>query len=215
MEIDNFLLNDLINYNQFRYYCFKNNIDYDKNLEYERKLNSHYQKVSRTKKRFIYLLCRFKFIYFVTFTFNDTLLDKCDRVKKDCIKDCLNSFSFDIHFILNRDYGKSNDREHYHCLVATNSDKNILDHINNTYYVYDNSSRQWISGGIVWVQRVIINENSLKRLSKYINKLSNHATKSTTKSSRIYYNFKAYDDLSLSEDRFIIYTKDKIKLNLI
>ena len=143
--IDEFLLNDLIEYNHFRYYCFKNNIDYDKNLDIERKLNAHYQKVSRTKKRFIYLLCRFKNIYFITFTFNDKLLNKCDRVKKDCIKECLNSFSSDIHFILNRDYGKLNDREHYHCLVATNSDQDILKHTKNNYYVYDVSSRQRIN----------------------------------------------------------------------
>lgn len=213
--IDNDLLSDLIEYNQYRYYCFKKNINYDKNLDFERKLNSHYQKVSRTKKRFIYLLCRFKYIYFITFTFNDILLDKCDRVKKDCIKDCLNSFSDDIHFILNRDYGAKNDREHFHCLVATNSDKNILKHIENNYFVYEVSSRQWVKGGIVWVKRVVINEKSLKCLSKYINKLSNHATKSTTKSSRIYYNFKAYDDLELKSDKFKMYTKDKIKLNLI
>lgn len=213
--IDEFLLSELIDYNRFRFHCFKNNIDYEKNLDLERKLNSHYQKVSRTKKRFIYLLARFKFIYFVTFTFNDTLMDKCDRVKKDCIKDCLNSFSDDIHFILNRDYGKLNDREHFHCLVATNSDKDILNHINNNYFVYDECNRQWIKGGIVWVQRVVINKKSLKSLPKYINKLSNHATKSTTKSSRVYYNFKAYDDLELNEDKFKIYTKDKIKLNLI
>ena len=44
--IDYVLLNDLIEYNKYRRYCFINNIEFEPDLNLERKLKARYMKVS-------------------------------------------------------------------------------------------------------------------------------------------------------------------------
>ena len=179
--IDYVLLNDLIEYNKYRRYCFINNIEFEPDLNLERKLKARYMKVSRIKKRLLYLLTRYDFIYFVTFTFDDKLIKRCDRTKRDLIKSSLLSFDDDVKFILNVDYGKKNEREHYHCILATNNSSRLSVHLKNTYPCFTKTE--------------LCHKKSadLKKLSKYINKLTNHSLKDTTKNKRIFFNFKGYD----------------------
>lgn len=175
------LLESLILYNKYKRFCFENKLEVKKNKKFESILSSRYQKVSRIKKRFIYLLARYKYLYFCTFTFDDYYINLCDRTRKDLIKSSLYSFSSDIKYICNIDYGKSTERLHYHCIVATNDNKSLTNHLNNVYPCFS------------YTEEIRTSKEDLKRISKYINKLSNHAIKETTKNSRILYNFKGYD----------------------
>lgn len=200
-NIDYVLLNDLIEYNKYRRYCFINNIDFVPDLNLERKLKARYMKVSRIKKRLIYLLTRYDFIYFVTFTFDDKLINRCDRTKRDLIKSSLLSFDEHIKFILNIDYGKKTEREHYHCICATNNGSCLGTHLNNTYPSFTKT------------ELCHKKSSDLKRLSKYINKLTNHSLKDSTRNKRIYFNFKGYDNLDPFLSK-VVQVNDKVKIFL-
>lgn len=181
-NIDNTLMNELVDYNIYRKTCFKNGIiPIFEDKKMESLLSSRYQKCSRIKKHLIYLVLRYEYLYFVTFTFDDEHLNLCDRSRKDLIKKSLYSFDSNIKFILNIDYGKNTERLHYHCIVATNDCGDFFHHLKLYYPCF------------TWIERLYISNDGLKRLPKYINKLSNHAIKDSTRKSRVIYNFKGYD----------------------
>lgn len=183
LDYDIDLLTKVIEYNHKRYLAFKNNQEFIKNPEYEKILNARCCKVGRIKRRLIYLLSRYKHIWFVTFTFNNNYINKSNRTKKDLIKEVINSHDF--KYILNNDYGKKTEREHYHCIIATNLDMDINQYIQNYY-----------RGGFSLSIECKTDFEDFKRLSKYINKLTNHCIKATTKRQRLVYNFKGYDNLT-------------------
>ena len=168
-------------YNRLKYESFKNGLVFEINDEYERILKARYNKVARIKRRLIYLFSRYNYIWFCTFTFNDNYINKSSRTKRDLIKRCISQSDF--KYILNIDYGKRTEREHYHCILATNKDININDLFQSQYPSFSLSIL--CKNGL----------NDFKRLSKYINKLVNHCVKATTKKQRIVYNFKGFDDL--------------------
>lgn len=176
-------LNKVIEYNHNRYVAFKNNLPFQINYEYEKILNARICKVSRIKRRLIFLLSRYKYIWFCTFTFSNKYINKSDRTKRNLIKSVINTHDF--KYILNIDYGKTTEREHYHCIIATNLDFDVNQFFQN-YYL----------GGFSLSIICKTDFSDFKRLSKYINKLTNHCIKATTKRQRLVYNFKGYDNLS-------------------
>lgn len=180
-EYDTLYLSKVIQYNHDRYIAFRDNLPFKINKEYEKILQARYQKVSRIKKRLVYLLSRFNYVWFCTFTFSDKYINKCDRTKRDLIKSVLNTHDF--KYILNIDYGKTTEREHYHCILATNIDMDVNQFFQSFYPCFTLSIQ--CKKGL----------NDFKRLSKYINKLTNHCIKATTKRQRLLYNFKGYDTL--------------------
>lgn len=171
------------------------------NIDYERILKSRYNKISRIKKRFIYLYLRKKYTYFLTFTLDNELFKKCERTKRDTIKDCLNKFDSKSFYILNVDYGSQTDRQHFHCIYGTNNSSNLLDFLHKNYPCF------------VWVGRVRNTNDDLKRISKYINKLSNHTAKDSTYNKRVVFNFKGYDNLDKLLAKYV-YILDKSKVGL-
>lgn len=187
--IDYDLFDDVALYNHLK----RNGLVLEKNKKYESILCSRYNKISRIKRRLIYLLTNFDYIWFITFTFDDYYINKCDRTKRDLIKSSL--FGYDFKYILNVDYGSKTEREHYHCILATNYNFNLDDHIKNVYPCFSSS--------------ILCNSslNDYKRLSKYINKLTNHCIKDTTKNKRIYFNFKLPEFKNDSYTQWIIYKK--------
>lgn len=201
MSTDKLLMAKVIDYNKYRRYCFNNQIKFEQNLEYERILKARYMKIGRIKKRFLYLLCRYEYLYFVTFTFDDKNLIKSDRFKKDIIKESLYNFDDDIKYILNVDYSPINDREHYHGVVATNCPCNFINYLMLAY------------PNIAYSERIRLDLKSFTKVSKYINKLSNHAVKSGSRNKRVLYNFKGYDKFD-SIDKRVIYFMDKWKVGL-
>ena len=201
--MNNKLLYDLIEYNKQRKIAFKNGVILEKNEDFERILSARYMKVSRLKKKIIYLMARHKNIYFCTFTFNDYYLDKSERTQKDLIKRSLYSFDINIKFVLNVDYGSKNERLHYHGIIATDSDLDLRQFLKLSYPCFTSCDK------------VPITTNDIKRLSKYINKLTNHSLKESTKSRRLLSNFLGYERLSpSSEEQKIAYIKDCIYLGI-
>lgn len=194
------LLNNLITYNKNRFLSFKNNLPFETNEEYERLLNARVNKVGRIKKRLLYLLIRYEYIWFCTFTFNNNYINKCERTKRDLIKQVLNKYDF--KYILNIDYGKQTQRQHFHCILATNFDLDINKLFQENY-----------SGGFSKSIQCKKGLDDFKRLTKYIDKLVNHCIKATTNKQRLVYNFKGYDLICPdSRTKTIAYNLDLDKL---
>ena len=85
---------NVIEYNKQKLIAFRNQLPFKENIEYERILKARYNKNNRIKQRFIYLLSRYKNVWFCTFTFNDHYINKSDRTQKDLIKSCINTYDF-------------------------------------------------------------------------------------------------------------------------
>lgn len=180
LDYNESLLNDLIEYNKKRYFAFKEQIPFEYNPTYEKLLNARIQKVGRIKKRLLYLLLRYKYIWFCTFTFSDKYINKSERTKRDLIKSVLNTHDF--KYILNIDYGKQTQRQHFHCILATDIDMDVNQYFQNFY-----------DGGFSLSIQCKKGLEDLTRLTKYIDKLVNHCIKATTRRQRLVYNFKGYD----------------------
>lgn len=174
------LLNDLIKYNKQRFFAFKKQKPFVYDPQFEKLLNARIQKVGRIKKRLLYLLIRYKYIWFCTFTFNNSYINKCERTKRDLIKSVLNTHDF--KYILNIDYGKKNQRQHFHCIIASDIDMDLNQYF-QSYYIGGYSLSIQCKKGL----------DDLTRLTKYIDKLVNHCIKATTNRQRLVYNFKGYD----------------------
>ncbi len=175
------LLNELISYNKKRFFAFKNNLPFEYDRDKEKLLNARIQKVGRIKKRLLYLLIRYKYIWFCTFTFNNNYIDKCERTKRDLIKSVINTHDF--KYILNIDYGKNTQRQHFHCIIASNIDMDVNQYMQCFY-----------TGGYSLSIQCKKGLDDLTRLTKYIDKLVNHCIKATTNRQRLVYNFKGYDN---------------------
>lgn len=187
--LDEELLNNVIEYNKKR--------RFDKELELSDKkmhsiINARYNKCSRIKRRLVHLLNHRQFIWFITFTFDDNYINKCDRTKRDLIKSCLNTSDF--MYILNVDYGKKTEREHYHCILGTDLELDLDTILKSCYPCF------------VYAEMCRTSDNDLKRLTKYINKLSNHCIKDSTLNKRIYFSFRLpYSKLDSYSQRIIYY----------
>lgn len=195
-EVDTLFLQDLIEYNKYRFLCFKNGVDYVEIKELEQSLHSRVQKCNRIKRRLVYLLTRYNYIWFITFTFDNNYINKCDRTKKRLMQKVLDTHDF--KYMLNIDYGKQTEREHYHCILGTNENIDVNNFIQN-YYPCFSLSIQCKKG-----------KGDYIRLSKYINKLTNHCIKATTKNRRMVYNFKGYEGFcATSKESTFFYHLDR------
>lgn len=173
-------LEQIILYNQMKYFAFRNGEYFEENKDFEKVLNARYQKVSRIKLRLIYLLSRCDYIWFCTFTFSNDYINKTDRTKRDLIKSVIKTHDF--KYMLNIDYGKKTEREHYHCIIGTDINFDVNQFFQSHYPCH------------CLAIPCKKGREDFSRLSKYINKLTNHCIKATTKRQRILYNFKGYDN---------------------
>ena len=117
-----------------------------------------------------------KRVYFGTLTFtNEVLANTTQETRRRYVSRYLKSIS--ESYIANIDFGdkeknpQSNEREHYHCLVAC-----------------EDLPSSWCYGFCKF-QKVAQEEASPKRITSYINKLTNHALKleKTGKARRLIY----------------------------
>lgn len=107
---------------------------------------------------------------FLTLTFTNKVLDTTSQdTRKQYIKRALKTMS-DI-YIANIDYGKKNEREHYHAIV-------LADRVDHTIWKY---------GNIDFERVRVEQEDSPVKIAKYITKLTNHAIKETVKQNRLIY----------------------------
>lgn len=132
------------------------------------------------------MLTRFECV-FLTLTFTDKVLNSTTQeTRRRYVSRWLKSKS--DYYIANIDYGSENEREHYHAIINCR---------------VDNS---WEYGAINFKQ--ITNKNE-KALAKYINKLTNHAIKATTKQNKVIYSSGARKIDSRSD-----FKRDFDKLNI-
>ena len=110
--------------------------------------------------------------YFITLTFSEEFLarDTTEETRRRYITRFLKSET--LEYIANLDYGKKNEREHYHAIVRIGKP-------------IDFKKYQKIFKSNINAERIILKDTSVKLLSKYINKLTNHALKETGHAKRI------------------------------
>lgn len=134
---------------------------------------SHCQRVSRLKKYISKMLS--KPCLFLTLTFSPFALGHfSEGTRRKYVQEFLTSLK--CPYVANIDYGKKNEREHYHALVQT-------DRIDYSAYrdIFDST----IKG-----KRVRTSDEDITRTARYIAKLTNHAIKDTTKGCRLIYSRK-------------------------
>lgn len=108
---------------------------------------------------------------FLTLTFKDDVLKLKPKTRREYLKTWLRTYC--QYYVANIDFGSKNGREHYHAVV---------------YGLTDDGLKVWAEKyGFVDVRKVGENKGDVKAVSKYVAKLTNHALKETSKSSRILY----------------------------
>lgn len=129
----------------------------------ERINNARYQKTKRMN-RFVQSAFNYHSCVFVTLTFSNETLSRTDETtRRKRVNEFLRPYGC---YAFNLDYGKENEREHYHALVVG------CERVDG---------KPWHKYGAIYCERVANNPNQPhKALSKYMTKLSNHATKGTT-----------------------------------
>lgn len=152
--------------------------------EAERVNTASYKRTKRLKDKMRKLLETKKSI-FLTLTFKDSVLDSTSvETRKKYVQRYLKEYC--SIYIANIDYGSINEREHYHAVIIPKDDKINLKPWTDNY-------------GGTKVKRVHLDSNknneeiSSARLSKYINKLTNHAIKETTHQNRIIYSRDSFN----------------------
>lgn len=131
-----------------------------------RLINSNNKRRVRCYDKIISLFNNYKVVYFGTLTFTNDVLDKTSKdTRRRYVSRYLKSIS--ECYVANIDFGdkdknpESNEREHYHCLLAI-----------------DTMPSGW-RYGFSKFKKVVISDTSSTCLSKYIVKLSRHALKQT------------------------------------
>lgn len=131
--------------------------------------DASYHRTKRLKERIKTMITSGSCI-FLTLTFrNDVLESTSQETRKRYIKRALKTMS--DKYIANIDYGKKNEREHYHAIV-------LADRVDHTLWKY---------GNIDFERVRIEQEDSPVKIAKYITKLTNHAIKETVKQNRLIY----------------------------
>lgn len=148
-------------------------------------------RTSRLRKRISKML-QFPCI-FLTLTFNDnSLCSLSQSSRKKYVKNYLKSCS--KYYIANIDFGSckvyndkdgkvrtATNREHYHALVVSNK----VDY--SSWLKFGRINGQKVRNNISVDDNGVMNLESCERISKYINKLTNHAIKESVAGNRIIY----------------------------
>lgn len=140
--------------------------------EYEECLkinNAYYKRLKRLKERVKHILTSGPSL-FLTLTFNDDALERTSaEFRRIAVQRYLKQYN--CLYVGNIDFGSKNHREHYHALIGCGR----VD------------SESWKKYGNIDFEKVRFRSECASKLSKYINKLSNHAIKETTRRSALIY----------------------------
>lgn len=161
---------NVINYNAF------NNINNDDIQDCERIRKAKHKQRNIINNHIEYLMKRQDYnLYFMTFTFNDEILKNTKQdTRKQKIRRLLNKITED--YILNIDYGKENEREHYHAVIA------ILKEKDNSYINEEKQTKNIIIDkqykyGFYHMEKIRKENQDKTKLSNYITKLTLHSVK--------------------------------------
>lgn len=146
-----------------------------------------YYKRYRLKKRILEMLRINTKCVFLTFTFNDKTLNKTTTAKRErIIKNYLNRNANE--YILNCDFGTTNEREHYHAIATPKAD----------LFKYDSFIKYgYLQRELIGVYKRFKNIN--KSLEDIAERLTEHATKESTKNSRIIYSRRNYKYIEIDD----------------
>lgn len=151
--------------------------------ECEKIYSAFNQRKKRLRSKIQDMFDNYDTIVFCTLTFSDDYLDNSNEsARRDKVqrwfKHCA-QFAIDyVPFCANIDFGSFYEREHYHGIIACEVPKIMLD------FWRDNYGKQ------VKLQLVRKSTADKQALSTYINKLTNHAVKESTKRSHLIYSRK-------------------------
>ncbi|MCQ2969596.1 MAG: hypothetical protein MJ191_05715 [Clostridium sp.] len=140
----------------------------DKSTEY-RFLRSCFKRKYNANKRVKKILEKYEFNYFVTLTLKDEFLNYDIKTLITYARRYIKGIS--LNFLGNTDYGKVNNRLHFHFIIGRNEELNF----NNTIWKY----------GYYNFKRVYKSNDYLK-IANYITKLTLHALKNGSKTRLIY-----------------------------
>ena len=121
---------------------------------------------------------------FLTLTFNTKTIENTnEKTRERYIKDYLKKET--AFYILNKDYGKETEREHYHALIIPSTlTKEDLNKIDYSYSIRLNIHRY--KYGIITAKKILKLKNYPKDIIKNnVDALTNHFIKETTKGARI------------------------------
>lgn len=147
---------------------FDDKMDLDEGLKEYKKYREKTRRV-RTKIKSIMLTGACSFLT-LTFT-NDVLNNTTQETRRRYVSRFLKSIS--CNYVGNIDWGKENGREHYHAVISG------IDIDMSSWDKYGFSDCRTIGRKD--------DESTSSKISKYLYKLSNHATKETTKCKKIIY----------------------------
>lgn len=104
-----------------------------------------------------------------------------------------------LNYIANIDYGEENDREHYHAIAVIDKEIDI---------------KKWQR--ISWIKRVNKKSKDLRKITKYILKLTNHSYKESTKREKAIYSRNNWLlDFYINQNKEELFRfKIKVKQNL-
>lgn len=116
--------------------------------------------------------------YFLTISFNNHYLKRKRTTLHQYIKEFLwNLDNRNTRYICNVDKGSKNHRLHYHAILCTNLEENEV-------------FKNYIYGQRNDVKEICISDESIQRLSYYINKLVNHTYKDGTLEENVIFSRK-------------------------
>lgn len=172
------------------------------------------EQVAKIRKHYIYWLNNDYDIFFLTFTYDDKKRRK--EMKAPTLKRyCISAMSEFDDYIINVDYGNQGERLHYHALGAIKKGKKLeytkikrqkkdnkwktgLKMVNNSLLDYERKV------GFYDCEICKDNEESAKKLSRYIDKLTLHSVKvkqsyCSVKKGSEYQNYQRYNN-NVKED---------------
>lgn len=164
--------------------------------------DAYYHRLGRLRNR-IERMCNIG-CCFLTLTFDDVQLGKhSPAIRRKRVQQFLNGF--EVPYIANIDFGSENGREHYHAVICAPLEQLALERWKRGYVYYEE-----VGSNRVYRADKGIHERPRKRrddtpeydgsrTAKYMNKLTNHALKETTKGQKIMYCRNIDDKLSQME----------------
>ena len=149
-------------------------------------LTNKQRQIKRLYSRIITMLKKGNVI-FLTFTFNDKTMIKTNQITRlRYVKHYLNKYA--CNYVLNVDYGKITQREHYHAIARPKYKEFIFDE----WQQYG-----FLKGDIIGNAKRYKNIN--KSLEDIAERLTEHATKESTKNSRIIYSRRNYKYIEIDD----------------
>lgn len=148
-----------------------------------------YKRLARLRERVRSMLFLGHDVSFVTLTFTDDVLASTSpETRRRYVSRWFGNF--ENHYVANIDFGTEKGREHYHGLVVALPDSEPYDTFNGRpcygFHIDAPIINKW-QYGIYDAEVIRYTDDDVMRLTTYINKLTHHAMKETTKGSRIIY----------------------------